>query len=71
MTRCPDCAALETRVAELERRLDELATKAVSATCERCHYKRLITRCAGCMRDLCRQCAAETNCPNGFVEHRA
>ena len=70
MTRCPDCALLESRVAELERKLDELATKAVHGTCERCQYKRLITRCQGCARDLCHACRAETDCPNARGGHR-
>lgn len=72
MTRCPDCAQLETRVAELERKLEDLNTLARVGTCERCRERRLLSRCAACARDLCRVCATVKTCANtSDKEHRA
>lgn len=55
MTRCPDCAVLETRVAQLERRLADV--------CERCRVEDpVLRRCRNCERTLCLVCLGTATC---------
>jgi hypothetical protein len=63
MSRCPDCALLETRVAELERRLAQVC-------CERCHVADpVLRRCQHCERTLCLACVYSSDCPHNHGGH--
>jgi len=79
---CVACSRLETRVAELERKVDDLVAavrplpdhrRRLARTCERCKGGVFsIARCVNCERDLCRPCLGTETCSHSFSkEHHA
>lgn len=62
MTRCPDCAALETRRSSSATRLPKV--------CERCRVEDpVLRRCRECERTLCLVCIGSSDCPNAAGGH--